>query len=66
MLRVLDYLKINYNTREQEVVARVKEVAALRERVLKLEHKTNELMDLLTDFRVRQVMGSTVSSDESN
>ncbi len=36
-----------------------KELAALRERVLKLEHKTNELMDLLTDFRVNQIMSVT-------
>jgi len=34
-----------------------KEFAALCELVLKLEHKTNELMDLLTDFRVNQIMG---------
>ena len=36
----------------------VNEAAKLRERVLKLEHKLNELYDMLTDFRVNQVMGS--------
>lgn len=34
----------------------VTEVAQLRERVLKLEHKLNELYDMLTDLRVKQVM----------
>ncbi len=34
-----------------------KELAELRERVLKLEHKQNELFDMLTDFRVNQIMG---------
>lgn len=29
----------------------------LKERVLKLEYKINELYDLLTDFRVNQIMG---------
>jgi len=33
------------------------EVAALRERVLKLEHKLNEMYDVLTDLRVNQIMG---------
>ena len=36
----------------------VNEAAKLRERVLKLEHKLIELYDMLTDFRVNQVMGS--------
>ena len=35
-----------------------KEITGLRERVLKLEHKTNELFDMLTDFRVNQIMKS--------
>lgn len=35
-----------------------KELTALRERVLKLEHKINELYDMLTDFRVNQVMSA--------
>ncbi len=35
-----------------------KELMALRERVLKLEHKINELYDMLTDFRVNQVMNA--------
>ncbi len=34
------------------------EVAALKERVLKLEHKLNEMYDMLTDFRVNQIMGA--------
>jgi len=42
-----------------------KEVAALRERVLKLEHKLNELYDMLTDFRVNQVMGAQQGVDTS-
>lgn len=41
----------------------VREIAALRERVLKLEHTTKELLDLLTDFRVNQIM--SVKDDES-
>ena len=40
-----------------------KEIATLRERVLKLEHKQNELFDMLTDFRVNQIMGG---SDDEN
>ncbi len=37
----------------------VTEHAALKERVLKLEHKLNEMYDMLTDFRVNQIMGDT-------
>ncbi len=36
-----------------------KEISNLRERVLKLEHKLNEMYDMLTDFRVNQIMGVT-------
>lgn len=39
------------------VSTEAKELPALRERVLKLEHKLNEIYDMLTDFRVNQVMG---------
>lgn len=35
-----------------------KELSDLRERVLKLEQTTKELLDLLTDFRVKQIMDS--------
>lgn len=34
----------------------ITQVAQLRERVLKLEHKINELYDMLTDVRVNQIM----------
>lgn len=34
----------------------VTETAQLKERVLKLEHKLNEMYDVLTDFRVNQIM----------
>lgn len=34
------------------------DIAQLRERMLKMEHKLNELYDMLTDFRVNQIMGS--------
>lgn len=34
----------------------VNENAQLKERVLKLEHKLNEMYDVLTDFRVNQIM----------
>lgn len=35
----------------------INEAAKLRERVLKLEHKLNEMYDVLTDLRVNQIMG---------
>lgn len=38
--------------------AEAKELPAVRERVLKLEHKINELFDMLSDFRVNQIMGN--------
>lgn len=34
------------------------ERAALRERILKLEYKLNEMYDVLTDLRVNQIMGT--------
>ena len=36
----------------------ITEYAALKERVLKLEHKLNEMYDMLTDFRVNQIMSA--------
>lgn len=36
----------------------ITEVAQLRERVLKLEQKINELYDMLTDVRINQIMHS--------
>lgn len=38
----------------------VNEAAKLRERVLKLEYKLNELYDMLTDFRVNQIQNATM------
>lgn len=43
---------------QEKATSDAKEVAALRERVLKLEYKINELYDMLTDFRVNQVMAA--------
>lgn len=41
----------------------VTEHAQLKERVLKLEHKLNELYDMLTDFRVNQIMGANATNE---
>ena len=44
----------------------VTEYAQLKERVLKLEHKLNEMYDMLTDLRVNQITGATNNRNESN
>lgn len=36
-----------------------KEIATLQERILKLEYKYKELIDILTDLRVHQVMNAS-------
>lgn len=41
-----------------------KEMAALRERVLKLELKLNEMFDTLMDLRANQIMGN--DNDKKN